>query len=75
VLSRLRQENYELEANLGYIARYSLKTRKLYRAGSVAQAIERLHSKCEALSSNPSSPPSPPKKKTLQIFNIPLGLP
>jgi hypothetical protein len=31
-------------------------------AGEVTQVVERLPSKCEALSSNPSTVPFPPKK-------------
>jgi hypothetical protein len=72
VLMRLRQEDDEFKASLGYTqhpikiqlaARGSnLKTTrnhlKYFLAGRVAQAVEHLPSKCEAQSSNSITPKS-----------------
>jgi hypothetical protein len=40
---------------------------KAKRAGGIAQMMECLHKKCEALSSNPSTPKNLKKKKNLVL--------
>jgi hypothetical protein len=65
VLRKLRQEDCEFQASLGYIVKTLLKNENsIYRVGGVAQVVEPLPGYHEALSSNPSTV----KKKKPTLF-------
>jgi hypothetical protein len=66
----VRQEDCEFEASLSC---FKKKTRKVKKAGEVAEVVEHLPLKCEALSSNPKTIEERPKKLESGQKPLPAG--